>query len=117
VSARELPLHRLIGRWVTDRDGQRIGRIRELHAAIRLHAGGNDYEVVEFCVGGNGSVDALASGRFVSPLLRALGRFTGPRYRIPWEWMDLRDAEHPRVTRPRAELPTADDGRPPLPNE
>jgi sporulation protein YlmC with PRC-barrel domain len=101
---REVRLHELVGRVVNDRDGVRIGRIRELRAEIRLHEHGNDYEVVEFCIGGSSVTEALVGGRFVSPLLRALGRHAGRRYRVPWDWMDLADVRHPRVTRRRAEL-------------
>jgi sporulation protein YlmC with PRC-barrel domain len=105
VSTRTIALDQLVGRVVRDADGRRIGRIEELEAEIVLESGGNDYVVTRFGVGRLGILDTIASGRIVQQLVRRLTRATSyVRYEIPWEWMDLTDAEKPRVSRPEREL-------------
>ena len=106
MSARTVSLDDLVGRVVHDADGRRIGRIEELEAEIVLERGGNEYVVTRFRVGRWGPFDAIASGLFVQQLVRRITRATSyVQYEIPWEWMDLSDAAHPRVKRPERELP------------
>lgn len=103
MSTREVRLHHLIGRRVHDVDGRLLGRLEELRAEIDLHDRGNDYQVVEFQVGGFGAFGAMAAGRFTRHVLRGIG-LAGDRYLIPWELVDLSDPERPRVTRRKSEL-------------
>ena len=105
MSARTIALDQLVGRVVRAADGRRIGRIEELEAEIVLEAHGNEYVVTRFGVGRLGPLDTIASARIVQQLVRRLVRATNyVRYHIPWDWMDLTDVEHPRVTRPEREL-------------
>jgi hypothetical protein len=99
MSTREVSLSELVGRRVKDAAGRSIGRIEELRAEIELHDGGNDYVVVEFHVGAYGALEALAGGGFGRHLLRRVGGAVGyERHCIPWDRMDLRDPERPRLT-------------------
>ena len=105
MSPRTIALDQLVGRVVRDADGRRIGRIEELEAEIVLESHGNDYVVTRFGVGRLGPLDTIASARIVQQLVRRIVRTTNyVRYDIPWDWMDLTDVEHPRVTRPEREL-------------
>ncbi len=106
MSRRTVSLDQLVGRVVHDADGRRIGRIEELDAEIVLERGGNEYVVTRFGVGHWGAFDRIASGHFVQQLVRRITRATSyVHYEIPWEWMDLSDPEHPRVTRAESEVP------------
>lgn len=103
--SRELLLSQLIGCMVRDADGRKVGRVEELLAKIELHEHGNDYVVAEFHVGEYGLVEALTGGVFAQKLFQRLGPVIGyRRFRIPWEWMDLSDPVHPRLSHTRAEL-------------
>jgi sporulation protein YlmC with PRC-barrel domain len=105
VSTRTVSLDDLVGRVVHDADGKRIGRIDELKAEIVLEHGGNEYVVTRFGVGRWGPFDAIASGHFVQQLVRRVTRAAGyVHYEIPWDWMDLSDVAHPRVTRAEGDL-------------
>jgi hypothetical protein len=105
MSARTIALDQLVGRVVRDADGRRIGRIEELEAELVFEPHGNDYVVTRFGIGRFGILDTIASGRIVQQLVRRLMRATSyVRYEIPWEWMDLSDVAHPRVTRREREL-------------
>jgi sporulation protein YlmC with PRC-barrel domain len=108
--SRDLYLSHLIGRVVRDADGHKIGRIEELLATIELHDHGNDYVVAEFHVGAYALLEAFTGGVFAQTLLqriRPIVRYR--RYRVPWEWMNLTDPEHPQVNRTRAELEARTD--------
>jgi sporulation protein YlmC with PRC-barrel domain len=105
MSARSISMSELLGRRVRDVEGRTIGRVEELNAEIELHANGNEYVVTSISVGRFGPLDIIASGSFVRQLVRRISRATGyARYRIPWDWMDLRDPSRPRVLRPEREL-------------
>lgn len=105
MSARTVSLGDLVGRVVHDADGRRIGRIEELKAEIVLERGGNEYVVTRFGVGRWGPFDAIANGHFVQQLVRRITRATSyVHYEIRWDWMDLTDPAHPRVTRREHEL-------------
>lgn len=105
MSPRTVALDDLVGRVVRDADARRIGRIEELEAEIVLERGGNDYVVTRFGVGHWGAFDAIATGRVVQQLVRRITRATSyVHYDIPWDWMDLTDLAHPKVTRPEREL-------------
>jgi sporulation protein YlmC with PRC-barrel domain len=96
----DLLLSHLVGRVVHDVDGRKVGRIEELIAQIELHEHGNDYVISEFHVGAYGFFEALTGSRFARKILQRVKPLAGYRkFQIPWEWMDLSDFDHPRVTR------------------
>jgi sporulation protein YlmC with PRC-barrel domain len=103
--SRDLLLSQLIGRVVRDADGHKVGRIEELLATIELHEHGNDYVIAEFHVGAYGLLEALTGGVFAQKFVQRIGSVIGyRRFRIPWDWMDLSDPVHPRLSHTRAEL-------------
>ena len=109
MSMREITVSRLVGRRVRDSEGRSVGRIEELVCEIELHAQGREYVVREICVGTFGLFEALAGSAFARSILRLAGlsgRVEG--YRVPWEWLDLREPERPRLTRRREELPVVE---------
>jgi sporulation protein YlmC with PRC-barrel domain len=105
VSVREIRVTDLIGRRVRDRDGRSIGRVEELVCEIQLRAEGRDYLVREIHVGTVGFLEAVGGSALARALFRTVGRGSGyTRYRVPWEALDLTDAERPRVTISREEM-------------
>ena len=89
-------LELLIGKLVVDRYGERVGRIEEIGAENR----GDETVVTSYLVGKKGaqqrfSIHHLGKGvaRFLGAQIDSLGV-----HEIPWEWMDLTDPEHPRLT-------------------
>jgi hypothetical protein len=90
---REIHLERLLGKRVTDASGGTVGHIEE----FRIERRGKDWVVVEYLVGVTGLLERLG--------VRNLARLLGVRLperaaqRVPWDRLDLRDPEHPRVTR------------------
>lgn len=88
---------------VRDAEGQPVGRIQELCAEFEPHDAGNDYVVREFHVGAYGMFESLAGSRFARQVTRMPG-IAGRQYTIPWELMDRRDPDRPRVVVPAAQL-------------
>jgi len=91
---RMLPLDRLIGRRVVDRDGQPAGRIQEL----RIETRNGEWIVVEYVLGVGGLLERLNVG--VKLLLG--GRIR--RRSSPADHIDLSEPERPRLTCRRDEL-------------
>jgi len=96
----EIRLEHLLGRRVIDRRGRVVGRIEEVHAERE----DGEWIVREYVLGVGGLVERLAAGDLVVSLL---GGFAPEpqRHIVPWDALDLSDAERPRLTRPLAELP------------
>lgn len=99
MSARQVRLELLIGQRVTDAAGERVGRIEELVA----DAENGQCRVREYHVGSLALLEHLG-GRLGAGLLRLIWPGIHRAYVVPWEKMDLRDPEHPRLTCARAEL-------------
>jgi len=79
----------LLGRQVHDPEGQRVGRILEVHAEPE----GKDCVVREYLLGTAALLTRLgiSAGRLVGlPLHRE-------PIRVPWDQMDLSDPERPRL--------------------
>jgi len=79
----------LLGRKVHDPEGQRVGRILEVHAGLE----GKDCVVREYLLGTAALLTRLgiSAGRLVGlPLHRE-------PIRVPWDQMDLSDPERPRL--------------------
>jgi len=108
MQANECRLELLLGRRVLDVEGKHVGRIEEVVADYR----DGEYLVREFHVGRFAALERLTGGQLGRGLLRLIG---GKRvyvgYVIPWTLMDLSDAEHPRVTVAKEELPRIDESR------
>ncbi len=92
----ELRLERLIGRILTDAVGNPVGRVEDVVA----EPDGDDYLVTHLVVGPHTRLARwLAFGHQI-PVLDAVGFGRAPRVRrIPWTWLDLSDADHPRLLR------------------
>jgi hypothetical protein len=86
VAARQVHLEQLLGRRVFAPDGRAAGRIEE----IRARASGGSCHVVAYHLGPAALLERL-SARFVS---RAHG------YEVPWDKLDLSDANRPRLLCP-----------------
>jgi sporulation protein YlmC with PRC-barrel domain len=95
----EIRLEQLIGRRVVDGRGRVVGRLEEVHAEREE----GEWIVREFVLGVGGLVERLAAGDLVASLL---GRFAPEprRHVVPWDAIDLTDAERPRLTRSLTEL-------------
>jgi sporulation protein YlmC with PRC-barrel domain len=92
----ELSLELLLGRRVVDVNGVRVGRIEEVLA----ERDGDDLLVTEYLAGTYGLFERLSIFHIGVGVLRYLGGRTQSAnpHRIPWEKLDLSDAEHPRLT-------------------
>ncbi len=105
MDGREIRLDLALNRRVRDVNGESVGRLEEAIAEIRLDPRGNHYEIREFHVGKYALLESLAGGTFASAVLRHVGRGRGyRRFSIPWDWLDLSDPEHPRLTRSLADV-------------
>lgn len=106
MGRREVHLERLLGRRVDDVQGRRAGRIEEVRAVRH----GMELEVREYLLGPAALLTRVVRSTLSLPLLRLLAR--GPlarrQWRVPWEMMDLRDPEHPRLRCAREELRAGD---------
>lgn len=87
-----------------DVNGKVVGRLEEAVAEIRLDPRGNHYEIREFHLGKYALLESLAGGMFARAVLRLAGDTHYRQFRVPWEWMDLSDPEHPRLTRSLADV-------------
>jgi len=102
MTTRECRVELLIGRSVTDANGEVVGRLEEIVADYV----DDEYVVREFHVGAYAALERLGTGMLGRSLLRLIGGdriYTG--YIVPWRQMDLSDPEHPRVTVVKADLP------------
>ena len=79
----------LVGRRVRDTQNRVIGRIECIHARLR----GQDFVVAEYHLGPAAVLERLgisAAGMIGWPLSRE-------PLRVPWQHLDLSDAENPRL--------------------
>jgi sporulation protein YlmC with PRC-barrel domain len=92
----EVKLELLLGRRVVDANGERVGRIEEVLA----DRDGDELLVTQYLVGRYGLFERLSIFHIGMGLLRHLGSRAGSAHphRIPWDKMDLSDADHPRLT-------------------
>lgn len=93
----EVRVELLLGRIVRDAAGRRIGRIRGVKAVRE----GSQCFVKEYHVGTAALLERL--GLVTAHLVGIPAR--GQPFIIPWHLLDLSDAEHPRLTIRREELP------------
>ncbi len=92
----EVKLELLLGARVVDVNGARVGRIEEVLA----DRDGDELLVTHYLVGRYGLFERFSILHIGIGLLRYLGsRAQSVRpHRIPWDRMDLSDADHPRLT-------------------
>ncbi|MEA2337035.1 MAG: hypothetical protein QOE82_1042 [Thermoanaerobaculia bacterium] len=103
TSKNEAKLELLLGRRVVDRNGVRVGKIEEVLA----DRDGDDLLVTTYLVGRYGLFERLSIFHIGVGLLRyhrGRGSSAHP-HRIPWDKLELSDAEHPRLTCSIEELP------------
>ncbi|HEY2378503.1 MAG TPA: PRC-barrel domain-containing protein [Gemmatimonadaceae bacterium] len=93
LSPREIHVEALIGRALRDADGQKVGRIEELV----VEQEDTDWVVVEIHVGVGALVERVVELSTLVPLMGALGKKLGKRFRVPWHELDLTDPDHPRA--------------------
>jgi sporulation protein YlmC with PRC-barrel domain len=92
----ELKLELLLGSRVVDINGERVGRIEEVLA----DRDGDELLVTHYLVGRYGLFERFSIYHVGIGVLRYLGsraQSANP-HRVPWDKMDLSDAEHPRLT-------------------
>lgn len=101
MTRREVHVELLLGKRVVDTTGSGVGRIEEI--IVERH--GDDYLVREFHVGNYAFLERFGSSSFLRALIRRLDvKGSHTIYRIPWEALDLKDPDHPRLDRVRNEL-------------
>jgi len=95
AAAKELRLELLLGRRVLALNGRSLGRIEEAYA----EAQGPDLVVTEFHIGAFAAFERLSASNIGRAML-ALFNLRGGRkgYRVPWDKLDLTNADHPRLT-------------------
>jgi hypothetical protein len=98
----EVRVERLLGRWVVDSEGRKVGRVEELLAADQ----DGECRVLEYHLGSYGKLEGIgAMGRLGGALARLISNRSHEGYAVRWDRMDLSDPAHPRLTCRRAELP------------
>jgi len=91
---RLLPLDRLVGRRVVDRDGQKAGRIHE----VRVQVIGLDWVMTHYVIGVAGLMERLGVG-----VKLLVGGSTSP-YVVPVDQIDFSDPKQARLRCTRTEL-------------
>jgi hypothetical protein len=90
----EIRLERLLGRMLVDSDGLPVGPIEDVDA----QPNGDSYVVTHVLVGHAGRFERLREALHLLPTLRPLSPGEPrPARRLPWEWLDLTDPDHPRL--------------------
>ena len=106
MKRRSIHLEDLLGTMVHDVDGQRAGRIEEVHAKQT----GRTCEVIGYAIGSQGLFERLSIPHFASVFLRLLGaRKHRGVHQVRWNHMDLTDPGNPRLTIKREELKRLQD--------
>lgn len=101
MSTREVRLEHLIGRTVRDADGRCVGRIEE----VRADRVAEECYAREFLLGPAALLRRLLGGVARLRLIRATRLAASEPLAVPWQMMDLSDAEHPRLRVARDALP------------
>lgn len=91
---REIHLELLLGKRVLDSTGKPIGRIQE----VRAEQQGDEWVIQEYLIGTAALIERLSAWTIalgLLPLLRAGKSRSG--YKVPWDKLDLNDAEELRL--------------------
>ena len=97
---RELHVELLLNRRVLALNGRPVGRIEEIRAETR----GGECVVTEYLIGAYALFERLAAWSVGRAILRTLRGKRNHGYRVPWNALDLSDAERPRLRCPISEL-------------
>ena len=94
TARREIRLERLLGKRLVDAFGYAVGLIEDVVA----EPDGDEYLITHVVVGPHRLLARLLAFGHQIPVLAALGLGQSPRVRkVPWEWLDLRDPDRPRL--------------------
>jgi sporulation protein YlmC with PRC-barrel domain len=95
MTANERHLELLLGRCVYDTAGKRVGRIEE----IRAEQEGGEWVIQEYLLGATAILERLSAWSVGIGILRLLGAHKIQiGYRVPWDKLDLSDANHLRLS-------------------
>jgi sporulation protein YlmC with PRC-barrel domain len=100
----EIHVETLVGRELRDVEGCKVGRIEDLVVELL----GTEWVVVEAHVGFGALVERVVELSTLVPMMGALRRKLGRRYRVPWQQLDLSDPDHPRALVRMVELERLD---------
>ena len=94
MNSREVRIQLLLGKRVLSLNGRPIGRLEEIRGEPRK---GECY-VTEFLIGRYAFFERIAALNIGRAILHVLGlRGESDGYLVPWDKLDLRDPEHPRL--------------------
>lgn len=96
----EVHVELLLGKHVTDVDGQKVGRIEE----IVVGDVNGEAVVMEYHLGPYALMERLSASATRLPFLGAFAGAHRTPYRVPWVEMDLMDPAHPRLRCRKGEL-------------
>src|SRR5205823_2929604 len=106
MAAREINIELLLSRRVYALNGRVVGRLEEVRAEMR----GTECVVTEYLIGVYAMFERLAAWSIGRSILRTLrARRKGGGYRVPWNQLDLRDPQRPRLRCPINDLPPIDE--------
>lgn len=91
MAAKEIHVEMLLGKRVFGLNGKPVGHLEEIVADLR----DGECFVEEFHVGSYAVLERLAALSIGRNTLRIFGATKG--YRVPWDKLDLSDAERPRL--------------------
>lgn len=102
MAAQEIRIEMLLGKRVFGLNGKAVGHLEEIVGELRAGV----CFVEEFHVGSYAVLERLAAWSIGRTTLRIFGVNKG--YRVPWDKLDLSDAERPRLLCSVKELKTVD---------
>ena len=89
--ANEIHVELLLGRRVVGNDGRAVGRIEEICAEER----DGELVVTEYRLGAYAALERLSVSPLLRPFLNAFHLRSA--YRLPWDQLDLAEADRPRL--------------------
>jgi sporulation protein YlmC with PRC-barrel domain len=94
MNGKRIHLEMLLGRKVTDIDGQKVGRIEEFRSEER----NGETVITHYLVGQQGLWERLSIPGLAYSVLLPLGATKGvATHKIPWNKLDLSDPKHPKL--------------------
>ena len=97
---KEINIELLLGKKVFGPNNERVGRIEEFAAELRV---GKCY-LTEYHVGSYALFERVAALSIARLILGLFGSWMKKSYAIPWDKLDLSDPSHPKLTCPVAKL-------------
>ena len=99
MASREVHVELLLGSRVRDVDGEKVGRLEELHVDVV----DGESVVTEFHIGSAALVERIAGFVRQLPFFGILPNVRS-EYRVRWEDLDITNPREPRLRIPRAAL-------------